>query len=83
LLQLLRNDRLQKTFKVETIEWVIEEPTPGPVNFPVPQPKTFENDADVCGEIKDWLLPIVDNYRLFVEDREHQRTNQMLEDQLD
>ena len=53
----------QQTFTVDTIECLVREDG----DYPVPQPRTFENDAEVWGEIKDWFMSTIENYRLFVE----------------
>ena len=63
LVSKLRNDNSRRAFTVDTIECLVGENG----NYPVPSPRTFENDVEVWEKIKDWLLPIVDNYRLFNE----------------
>merc|ERR1711892_468114 len=47
LLTVLRNGYIQKTFKVKTVECLVTEKG----DYPVPQPMTFENDAEVWGKI--------------------------------
>merc|ERR1712106_680276 len=57
LLDLLRNDVSQKTFKVETVECLVINKVKG--DHRVRHPITFKNDAEVWEQIKDWFLPTV------------------------
>jgi len=74
LTRLLKDDN-QRAFKVDAIECLIM----CDMEFPVPQPKTFKNDAEVWVKMKDWFLSIVENYRLFIAEQFERLTPQAQE----
>merc|ERR1711935_1038279 len=49
----------QRTFTVDTIECLVKADG----DYPDPQPRSFENDAEVWEEIQDWFTSTINNYR--------------------
>ena len=57
IVTLLRADNVQKTFNVETVACYVVGDIKEALMLP-----TFENDSSAWNKVKEWFLPMVENY---------------------